>query len=260
MWAFDSIDIDENVHVTVTGQRAMALVSRSSVRINTSIVAPPGTLGGFPGGYSIARRPSDRLIGICAEDIESTKIVGDKCAGDQAITALSTSDSSRWPVSNNVNGPGSASARVYLKTIETMAPIEDRVQTITVDANRGQTLAGGFKLHFNGYSTPLLRHDTTALEMQDAIESSLNPTDVDFMGKVDRSPGSDVRQGIGEVTVVRESIGTSGGSLWTVTYDSGVGIHGNLTATDLLEGKGSSIVIQTLSEGNSIGGTFSISF
>ena len=260
VWAFDSIDIDENVHVTVTGQRAMALVSRSSVRINTSIVTPPGTLGGFPGGYSIARRPSDRLIGACAEDIESTKIVGDKCAGDQAITTISTSDNSRWPVSNNVNGPGSASVRVYLKTIETMAPIEDRVQTITVDANRGQTLAGGFKLHFNGYSTPLLRHDTTALEMQDAIESALNPTDVNFMDKVDRSPGSDVRQGIGEVTVVRESIGTSGGSLWTVTYDSGVGIHGNLTATDLLEGKGSSIVIQTLSEGNSIDGTFSISF
>eukprot|EP00561_Arcocellulus_cornucervis_P004222 CAMPEP_0185819280 /NCGR_PEP_ID=MMETSP1322-20130828/21999_1 /TAXON_ID=265543 /ORGANISM="Minutocellus polymorphus, Strain RCC2270" /LENGTH=68 /DNA_ID=CAMNT_0028516477 /DNA_START=5 /DNA_END=207 /DNA_ORIENTATION=- len=68
----------------------MALVSRSSVRINTSIVTPPGTLGGFPGGYSIARRPSDRLMGVCAEDIESTKIVGDKCAGDQAITTLST--------------------------------------------------------------------------------------------------------------------------------------------------------------------------
>lgn len=260
-WAFDSIDIDEHVNVTVTGQRAMALLSRSSVRINTDIVTPPGTLGGFPGGYSISRRPSDRLIGVCTENIDLTKIVGDKCIGDRPITTLLVSSKdSKLAVSNNVNGPGSASVRVYLKTIETTAPIQDRVQTITVDANRGQTLAGGFKLHFNGYSTPFLRHDATALDVKEAIESSLNPTDLNFMDKIDRSSVSSIRRGIGEVTVIRESIGTSGGSQWTVTYDSAVGIHGNLTATDLLEGKGSSIVIETLSEGNTIGGTFSLSF
>lgn len=261
VWTFDSIDIGEHVNVTVTGQRAMALLSRSSVRINTDIVAPPGTLGGFPGGYSISRGLSDRLIGVCAENIDPTKIVGDKCIGDQTITTLlASSKDSKSAVSNNVNGPGSASVRVYLKTIETTAPIEDRVQTITVDANRGQTLAGGFKLHFNGYSTPFLRYDATALDVKEAIESSVNPTDLDFMDKIDRSSIASIRRGIGEVTVVRESVGTSGGSQWTVTYDSAVGIHGNLTATDLLEGKGSSIVIQTLSEGNTIAGTFSLSF
>jgi hypothetical protein len=262
VWTFDSIDIDEYVNVTVTGQRAMALLSRSSVRINADIVVPPGTLGGFPGGYSISRRPSDRLNSVCAKDIDPTKIVGEKCIGDRAITTLLTSSNgSGWPpiASNNVNGPGSASARVYLNTIETTAPIENRAQTIRADTNRGQTLAGGFKLHFNGYSTPFLHHDATALDVKEAIESSLNPTDLAFMDKVDRIRGTDIRQGIGKVTVVRESIGTSGGSLWTVTYDSGVGIHGNLTATDLLEGKGSSISIQTPSEGNTIEGTFSLS-
>jgi len=49
LWAFDSIDLDEHVNITLTGQRAMALVSRSSVRINTTLHAIPGTLGGFPG-------------------------------------------------------------------------------------------------------------------------------------------------------------------------------------------------------------------
>lgn len=32
VWVFESIDLDENVNVTLTGQRAMALVSRSSGR------------------------------------------------------------------------------------------------------------------------------------------------------------------------------------------------------------------------------------
>ena len=49
LWAFDSIDLDEHVNITLTGQRAMALVSRSSVRINTTLHTVPGTLGGFPG-------------------------------------------------------------------------------------------------------------------------------------------------------------------------------------------------------------------
>jgi len=49
LWAFDSIDLDEHVNITLTGQRAMALASRSSVRINTTLHAIPGTLGGFPG-------------------------------------------------------------------------------------------------------------------------------------------------------------------------------------------------------------------
>ena len=49
LWAFDSIDLDEHVNITLTGQRAMGLVSRSSVRINTTLHTVPGTLGGFPG-------------------------------------------------------------------------------------------------------------------------------------------------------------------------------------------------------------------
>ena len=62
LWAFDSIDLDEHVNITLTGQRAMALVSRSSVRINTTLHAVPGTLGGFP-GVSVS---SIRVLISCA--------------------------------------------------------------------------------------------------------------------------------------------------------------------------------------------------
>lgn len=38
------------ITVEVAGQRAMAILSRSSLILNTSILAEPATLGGFPGG------------------------------------------------------------------------------------------------------------------------------------------------------------------------------------------------------------------
>ena len=259
VWAFDSIDLDEIVKVTLTGQRAMALVSRSSVRIDTALQAPPGSLGAFPGGYSIARRRTDRLESVCGEDVDSTSLVGDKCTGDQAITTFRSGAFQGAIISNNVNGPGSGSVRVYLKTIETTAPIVDRVQTITVDADQGQTLAGGFKLHFNGYSTPFIPHNAKAKDVKDAIEGSMNPTSLEAMDNIDRA-SNQLRQGVGEVTVQREAIGTSGGNVWTVTYISAVGTQGNLTATNLLGGEGANVAIQTQSKGNTIGGHFSLSF
>jgi hypothetical protein len=66
--ALDGVDLVEvavvlavEVNVTLVGQRPLALLSRSSARINTSFVASPGTLGGFPGGYSVGRDPGDVL-------------------------------------------------------------------------------------------------------------------------------------------------------------------------------------------------------
>ncbi|RYG52887.1 hypothetical protein EON67_00115, partial [archaeon] len=47
---FLSVYLGPRVHVTCHGSRALALVSRSSMVIDTPITAPPGMLGGFSGG------------------------------------------------------------------------------------------------------------------------------------------------------------------------------------------------------------------
>jgi hypothetical protein len=105
LWSFDSINIDYNVSVRVVGQRALALLSRSSIYIDTPIEAAPGTLGGFPGGYSVSRRPQHQLFPVCLTEQRK------QCDGDAPLSAMTNSS-----ISNNVNGPGSASARFYLAT------------------------------------------------------------------------------------------------------------------------------------------------
>ena len=117
IWSFDSVDLGQEVVVETTGQRAMALLSRSSLYINTSIVVRPGTLGGFPGGYSVARPDEYRFRSVCRENFDEkdreTKCYGKDncCPGDVKISELASGQ-----VSNNINGPGSPSVRVYLHT------------------------------------------------------------------------------------------------------------------------------------------------
>lgn len=103
MWTFDSIDIGNEVIVELTGQRALALLSKSSVFIDTNLTVKPGTLGGFPGGYSVSR--INRLSSVCAEN---SRIESFSCSGDYPMSQLNLKT-----VSNNINGPGSASVQVY---------------------------------------------------------------------------------------------------------------------------------------------------
>ena len=95
-------------------------MSRSSTRINTSFVAHPGTLGGFPGGYSIARDPGDRL-----DDDPRDAPLGDGAVLEGASP------------SNNVNGPGAPSVRVHLRTVTTRAAElrAEGVDATTITAN-----------------------------------------------------------------------------------------------------------------------------
>eukprot|EP00986_Skeletonema_menzelii_P018335 scaffold26628_cov149-Skeletonema_menzelii.AAC.2 len=262
LWAFDSIDIDENVNISLTGQRAMALVSRSSVRINTTMFALPGTLGGFPGGYSVARRPTDRLVRVCNEHVDSRGFLDvcrgkfPCCPGDQPISELANEI-----VSNNINGPGSPSTRVYLFTIQTSAPVVDEVQALTSSADAGQTLGGGFRLHFNNYTTSLLSHDISALELKRRMEDSLNPTKKNRLDRFDRLES---RSGIGAVEVTRDRFGSSGGYQWNITFQSAVGNVGKdssqLKVTNLLVSNGADISLETIRQGNTIGGTFALRF
>ncbi len=114
-WTFDSIDIGREVDVKITGQRAMSLLSRSSTHINTVLKVKPGTLGGFPGGYSVSR--SKRLNSVCLEGLDgklNELICTDLkkcCNGDESLAYHSD-----VVKSNNINGPGSPSVRVYLFT------------------------------------------------------------------------------------------------------------------------------------------------
>ena len=262
LWAFDSIDIDENVNVVLTGQRAMALVSRSSVRINTALNSIPGTLGGFPGGFSVGRRSDGRFVRVCDEGVDSRgfldicKEKGTCCPGDQPIGELENGITS-----NNINGPGSPSTRVYLITIQTSAPAVDEIQLLTTKADIGQTLSGGFRLEFNGYVTPFLPHDITASELKRKMEDSLNPVKRNQLANFDRQNST---AGLGVVGVTRESFGTSGGYQWKITFSSAVGKIGKdssrLSTTNLLVSKGASVTLETLQHGNSIGGTFALRF
>ena len=108
IWTFDSIDLGKEVRVHFTGQRALALMSKSSVLIDTNFTIRPGTLGGFPGGYSIAR--DNRWKSVC-QDLSSKNKAPFACDGDYPLSKLQN-----FTVSNNINGPGSASVRVYTFT------------------------------------------------------------------------------------------------------------------------------------------------
>ena len=261
LWAFDSIDIDGNVNVTLTGQRAMALISRSSIQINTTLYALPGTLGGFPGGYAVARRASDRMNRVCNEQVESRGFLDicrgkSCCPGDVSIDELESGI-----VSNNINGPGSPSTRVYLFTIQTSASVEREVQALTSNADNGQTLSGGFRLLFNNYTTSLLPHDISAVELKMRMENSLNPITTNRLDTIDRS---DLSAGIGVVEVTRERFGSNGGYQWNITFQSSIGNVrkdvGELKVTNLLASKGADISLMTNRYGNTIGGTFALRF
>jgi hypothetical protein len=116
VWVFDSINLDRNVTVTLTGQRAHVIISRSSLFIDTPFKVAAGTLGGFPGGFSVFRKKKDRLISVC-ENVSAFPADsacfqrGTCCVGDVYLAELRNGI-----ISNNVNGPGSGSVRVYQKT------------------------------------------------------------------------------------------------------------------------------------------------
>ena len=286
VFAFDSIDLGPNVAVSMTGQRAMVLLSRSTIRIDTAFQVQPGVLSGFPGGYSVGRLASDKLSSVCpkwpenGEDIFALGEVADPrikerctnvtecCPGDVPISALTTMGSSDLK-SNNVNGPGSGSIRVFLATVDTFAVPQLEKQTITTSVRDGENLGGGFVLHFNGYSTSLIPHDATAAYVKQEIEVSMNPSSLSSLSKIERSDTNHPNYGnagIGRVSVsrVEHNARQHDAFVWTVTFDSYVGNPGEvdstpLTVTNLLTGIGANVEIATIQTGNSIGGQFSLS-
>lgn len=118
------------ITIEVTGQRALAILSRGSLILNTSITAEPSTLGGFPGGGGVARDPG--VVGGGGDLLLSPPSVPPEF--DLSSLANGTLDdiggSGTGVPSYNINGPGSASYRYYLFTITTSADDVDEVQRV----------------------------------------------------------------------------------------------------------------------------------
>ena len=79
---------------------------------------------------------------------------------------------------------------------------------ITSTVDKGQIIGGGFKLHFNGFTSSLIPHDISAFDLKRVIEDSLNTADIQLLHQIDRRA---VTPGIGVVEVSRKSYGTGGG-------------------------------------------------
>jgi hypothetical protein len=121
VFAFDSIYLGPEVDIRVVGQRALALVSKSTAVLNTTITAHAGTLGGMQGGISTARLPQDRLSDDPAEIYICD--IGGYCNTDRNFTDL---------ITNNVNGPGSPNLLVTPFVLESSAANIPEIQTVQV--------------------------------------------------------------------------------------------------------------------------------
>lgn len=140
--------------------------------LNTTIAAAPGTLGGFPGGFSwgrdLADATSDAPADLYLRDLpvpdEQWRGVFENATrrkGHPPYTPEPTNrpfSDTRWrhnstSPSNNVNGPGSGNVRTYLFTATTSATDVDEVQSFTTACDPGAQLSGGFRLHYLKYST-----------------------------------------------------------------------------------------------------------
>ena len=263
VFAFDSIELGPEVKVTLAGQRALCLLSRSSIFINTTFYAEPGTIGGFPGGYSWGRNVSD-LLSDAPEDQHLNKLKQRSAMHHKTKTGTSsywassgTHQMDSGIPSNNVNGPGSGNVRVYLQTVTTSATDIDEVQTITTTADDEQTLGGGFRLHYAGYTTRYIPHDATARTVKSAIEEGLNSNSVEELWQINRVS---VVPGVGIVNVTRSAPDSQEGYVWSITFSSAIGDVPLLGITNLLTGLGAHADVDTTIEGNSLSGTFNLTF
>lgn len=115
------------ITIEVTGQRALAILSRGSLVLNTSIAAEPSTLGGFPGGGGISRDPGNGEMLLSPPSVPPSFTLSSLANG--------TLEEADIP-SYNINGPGSASYRYYLFTITTLADDVNEAQRVSMGRGR----------------------------------------------------------------------------------------------------------------------------
>ena len=244
VFSFDQIDLGPEVNVTVVGQRPLIIASRSTARFNQPFVVAPGTLGGFPGGYSIGSDPEDVL-----RDDPRDVPLGDPQVLDGTIP------------STNANGPGAPAVRVHLRSVRSEASDVDEVQRVTLLGEAGENLGGFWRLTYRQFRSRSLPPDASADAVQKACEEDLNRAHSQH-----RSTGLDTRvnnhaPGVGRCVVTTRS-GTNGDgeARWTLSFTSQIGAMDLLGIEDHLTGLGARIQIERLQGGNSMGGTFALKF
>ncbi|KAJ1438841.1 hypothetical protein B484DRAFT_392074 [Ochromonadaceae sp. CCMP2298] len=260
LFSFNSIYLGPEVAVTVVGQRALSLISKTTMVINTTIEAAPGTLGGFQGGGSVARYFQDalsdtpRAIYICD--------LGDYCDYSGNVTVTASAAERANITSNNVNGPGSGNLRVNAFVVRTFAQYVQEVQVIQSAARLGQTITGGFTLQYKTYTTPIVPHDVTPKVLKRILEENLNlvpPSSTNVYANRDLTTGAKLA-GVGLVNVTRSGADSQEGFTWKITYTTAVGNVGQIGVTSFLGGLEASVNASTEVEGNQIGGTFQLEF
>ncbi|KAE9045772.1 hypothetical protein PR003_g2279 [Phytophthora rubi] len=207
-----TVYLGAGVRVRFQGSRAVAILSRSSFIVDTVLRVRPGTLGGFPGGGFIG---------------SGTSLPG---------------------VNNNQNGPGSASVRVYVKTLSTWGKHVPEVQEIETSAAAGQKLQGHFILRYPsagsaGLSSETIAYDASALDVRRRLETAF--PDIGDLN-VERD---DTLEQVPEI-----------GRLWRVTFLSAVGNVPQLQAQSFLTGLESKVVTRTIVNGNELSGSFRLGF
>jgi len=262
VYTFNSIYLGPEVEVILVGQRALSLVSKTQLIINTTFYAHPGTIGGFQGGFNTARLYDDSLSDT-PRDIRICDI-GNYCSiEDRNLTHRNFTRDERAAIrTNNVNGPGSGNLRVLPFVVTSSAADVNEVQRIVTTAQQGQTLGGGFKLHFGDYTTPLIAHDCSAALLERIIEENLNVMSPQSTMDKTRPRNSnrfvDGRAGVGQVTVTRIATDDQEGSTWIIEFESAIGNIEQLRITNYLTGLKASIEIDTLQDGNEILGSFTL--
>lgn len=253
VFSFNSIYLGPEVGVTIIGQRAFALVSKTTAIINTTLTASPGSVGGMPGGGSVGRFASDRLktnvkeIYICD--------LGDYCTRNRADRYGVNEEF----ISNNVNGPGSGNLRVTPFVITTSAQDTREIQVISTSAQAGQTLSGGFQLLWKGYSTPLIPHDCSSQLLKQIIEENLNmvpPKNAPIFPDRFR----DGIAGVGLVNVSRSIQSDEEGHTWSVTFTTSIGNIEEMRFINYLQGLTASMSLITQQDGNELRGSFKLGF
>lgn len=255
VFSFNSIYLGPEVKITVIGQRALAVVSKTTLILNTTIHINPGTLGGFQGGQSIGRHLNDSLsdtprsIYIC--DLTNS------CPIENRDNM--TKYERNVMISNNVNGPGSGNVRVRSFVVTSSAENIPEIQRITTSIQKGQTISGGFILKFKGYTTTMISAHSTAEELKQIIEKNLNMFTPDDIPVYPIRNGI-ARSGIGIVDVSRNYTGDDGQTSWLITFSTYVGNAEQLKVTSYLQGLKADVRVDTLRNGNELKGSFRLKF
>ena len=261
MFDFNSINLGPEVRVKLIGQRALALVSRTSVIINTTFDVTPGTLGGFLGGYSVSRLKNETLSDS-PRDILLCEL-GNYClgknfsiAGDS--TPSFTENEMNSIISYNTNGPGSSNLLYYAFVLETSASYIPEIQSITTSVKNGETIHGGFYLHYLSYSTPLIPYDVSANALKYIIEANLNLNNPNDFPVTSSRIGR--RAGVGIVDVTRSPASGNLGYEWRITFTTAIGNIPLLNFTNYLQGIDAEVNVTTIRDGNELGGYLRIQF